>query len=521
MPAAGPYRSYLLNALRRSSQHLAQQCQQQLRHLKVQAIWGLQSTFYPVYRLFHRRVSSQGQGLASKSWQRLQQWTGDWADNGDLAAQKLPAADQPIQKLLQAIKVSTCKLQTLPKVLAVQPPEITIKPLAPQRGWKKWRHALQTVWQDWQTTVVWPDIVQRLIPRTSLTPLMLPVTPAPLLIQGVAVELQTQELVLVGQDNQVLNLLSPSQQQQLQQHLTWELTEYCRQVRQVARILQQPQLLLATEVILGGDLGSQVVVPPVQLPRSVGQGSLPGVFLPHWRQWPERLLEITAQLAQSALLVIQPQRSITQPIALEPKNSQTQIATDLSELPQVTASKTPTRLQRLSLPQWLTLGWVETRMTSERPTETLAIPNDPQPTGPDHQQPMLTPAPGVGWAVPLRQRLRQHLKQRLAQIAPPGLSVVPKVPVGRLAVKSDSTSVLPVVNPQGTLVTTSSSSPSAPTRLAAPNAALETETVVIGYETHILERILAVLDQVMVWVERLGLWLWQTGRRFLQWRLHK
>jgi hypothetical protein len=506
MPAAGPYRSHLLNALRRSSQHLAQQCQQQMRHLQVQAIWGLQSSFYPLYRLFHRRAWPQGQGLASKSWQRLQQWT----DKDDLAAQKLPAADQPIQKLLQAIKVNTHKIQTFPKALAVHPPEITIKPLAPQRGWKKWRHALQDVWQDWQTTLVWPDIVQRLIPRTLLTPLMLPVTPTPLLIQGVAVELQTQELVLVSQDNQVLNLLSPSQQQQLQQHLTWELTEYCRQVRQVARILQRPQLLLATEAAQGMHLDSQVVSSPAQPPGFVGQSTLPLATLFHWRQWQARLLEITAQLAQSALLVIQPQRSITQPIALEPKNSQTQIATDLSELPQVTASKTPTRLQRLSLPQWLTLGWVETRMSSDRPTETLAIPNAPQPIDPDHQQPMLTPAPGLRWAVPLQQRLRQHLKQRFAQVAPSGLSVVPRVPVGRLAVQSDPT-------PASSLV------PSAPTGLAAPKAgfAVDTQTVVIGYETHILERILAVLDQIMVWVERLGLWLWQTGLRIWRQWLHR
>jgi hypothetical protein len=498
MPAAGPYRSHLLNALRRSSQHLAQQCQQQMRHIQVQAIWGLQSTLYPLYRLFHRRAWPHGQGLAGKRWQQLQQWT----HKDDLAAQKLPAADRPIQKLLQAIQVKT-------------PPEITISPLAPQRGWKKWRHALQAVWQEWQTTLVWPDVVQRLIPQT---PLMLPVTPAPLLIQGVAVELQTQEWVLVGQDNQVLNLLSPSQQQQLQQHLTWELTEYYRQVRQVAKILQRPQLLLATETVQGMHLNRQTVFPPAQPPGSVGQGTQES--LPHWQQWQARLLEITAQLAQSALLVIQPHRSITQTISLEPKRSQERAAgVTTASLPELPQTPPPRRLW--PLPQWLPLGWVETKMSSERPTETLAIPNDPQPTGPDHQQPMLTPAPGVGWAVPLRQRLRQHLKQRLAQIAPQGLSVVPKVPVGRLAVKSDSTSVLPVVNPQGTLVTTSSSSPSAPTRLAAPNAALETETVVIGYETHILERILAILDQVMVWVEQLGLWLWQTGRRIWRQWLHK
>jgi hypothetical protein len=498
MPAAGPYRSHLLNALRRSSQHLAQQCQQQMRHIQVQALWGLQSTLYPLYRLFHRRAWPQG--LASKGWQQLQQWT----NKDDLTAQKLPAADRPIQKLLQAIQVKT-------------PPEITIKPLAPQRGWKKWQHALQAVWQECQTPLVWPDVVQRLIPRI---PLMLPVTPTPLLIQGVAVELQTQELVLVGQDNQVLNLLSPSQQQQLQQHLTWELTEYYRQVRQVAKILQRPQLLLATETCQGTHLNRQIVFPPAQPPGSVGQGTRES--LPHWQQWQARLLEITAQLAQSALLVIQPHRSITQTISLEPKRSQERTtAVTTPALPELPQAPLPKRLW----PQWLPLGWVETRMSAERPTKTLAIPNDPQPIDLNHQQPMLTHAPGVSWAVPLRQRLRQHLKQRLAQITPQGLSVVPKVPVGRLVVKSDSTPAL-AVNPQGTLVTTSSScslAPSAPTGLAAPNAgfALETQTVVIGYETHILERILAVLDQVMVWVERLGLWLWQTGWRLWQWCLHK
>jgi hypothetical protein len=503
MPAAGPYRSHLLNTLHRSSQQLAQQCQQQMRHIQVQAIWGLQSTLYPLYRLFHRRAWPQGQGLASKHWQQLQQWT----HRDDLAAQKLPAADRPIQKLLQAIQVKT-------------PPEITIKPLAPQRGWKKWRHALQAVWQEWQTTLVWPDVVQRLIPQT---PLILPVTPTPLLIQGVAVELQTQEWVLVGQDNQVLNLLSPSQQQQLQQHLTWELTEYYRQVRQVAKILQRPQLLLATETVQGMHLNRQTVFPPAQPPGSVrvSVGQDTRESLPHWRQWQARFLEITAQLAQSALLVIQPQRSIPKTISLEPKRSQERTAgVTTASLPELPQTPPPKRLW----PQWLTLGWVETRMSSERPTATLAIPNDPQPIDLNHQQPMLTPGAGVSWTVPMRQRLRQHLKQRLAQIAPQGLSVVPKVPVGRLAVKSDSTTALTVDSP-GTMATTSSSSlaPSAPTGLAAPNAgfALDTQTVVIGYETHVLERILAILDQVMVWVERLGLWLWQTGRQIWRRWLHK
>jgi hypothetical protein len=495
MPTAGPYRSHLLNALHRSSQHLAQQCQQQMRHIQVQAIWGLQSTLYPLYRLFHRRAWPQW--LASKGWQQLQQWT----NQDDLAAQKLPAADRPIQKLLQAIQVKT-------------PPEITISPLAPQRGWKKWRHALQTVWQEWQTTLVWPDVVQRLIPRT---PLMLPVTPTPLLIQGVAIELQTQEWVLVGQDNQVLNLLSPSQQQQLQQHLIWELTEYYRQVRQVTKILQRPPLLLAAETIQGMHLNRQTIFPPAQPPGSIGQGIRES--LPRWPQWQARLLEITAQLAQSTLLMIQPHRSITQTISLEPKQSQERAAgVTTASLPELPQAPSPRRLW--PLPQWLPLGWVETRVSAEKPTKTLVIPNDPQPIELDHQQPMLTPAPGLRWAVPLRQ----HLMQRLAQIAPQGLSIVPKVPVGRLAVKSAVTPAQ-AVNPQGTIATTPSSSlaTSAPLGLAAPNAgfALETETVVIGYETHVLERILAVLDQVMAWVERLGLWLWQTGRRIWHRWLHK
>jgi hypothetical protein len=134
--------------------------------------------------------------------------------------------------------------------------------------------------------------------------------------------------------------------------------------------------------------------------------------------------------------------------------------------------------------------------------------------------PRLTPAPPLPQ---LHPRLRQYLRQslvRFAQMLRPrphpvsGGAIQPTTPVGiQLASPASNLISAPALSPLR--LATDGGRELAHTRLGSltplrDGATLDTETVVMGYEKHLLERILMVLDQVIVWIERLSLWLWRA-----------
>ncbi len=171
----GPYKSRLFNFINRQSLRWGDRIGRGLRNLQVAATWGGQILLYPIYLLVQ---STRAAG--HKFSQAVQE-------------AELP---QP-ETTAQNITPSTPILNLLQE----------IKPLLNSSG-KIVRQSPQTI-EKKQTTLT----------KTKIT------------IQGVATLLGDRNLVLVSNSNEIIDILTPQQQQKLQQRIAWEIANYRRHLR--------------------------------------------------------------------------------------------------------------------------------------------------------------------------------------------------------------------------------------------------------------------------------------------------
>ncbi|NMF85214.1 hypothetical protein [Nodosilinea sp. P-1105] len=161
---------------------------QLLRRGRTALVWGVQMVVYPVYAAMQAVRMAHRQLAASSAWQR---WT---ARLRGTASPRSLTSDSPIRALLSAI----------------QPQQPNHQPSG--RSVKADRALLR------QSRAAGLGLAQ--VKRT-LAKLGQP-------IQGIASDLQTQQLVLVAQDNQILSVLTTAQQDRLQQAIALLLDTYGR-----------------------------------------------------------------------------------------------------------------------------------------------------------------------------------------------------------------------------------------------------------------------------------------------------
>jgi hypothetical protein len=177
-----PYRSRLLRSVLSQAQRWLGQGQESVRRVQGVASWSAQILLYPVYAVF------QGGRWAGKQLGQNTQ-PGQTAQNKSdaIASSRLDLGDgEAIAEILVSVSESEYSTTTLSSETAIQ-------------------QALQTV--------------QRFA---------LPVMPVKtgvinLRIQALATQLESQTLVLVTPDNQVLDILTMVQQQRLQEQIDWLL----------------------------------------------------------------------------------------------------------------------------------------------------------------------------------------------------------------------------------------------------------------------------------------------------------
>ncbi len=232
MSFSGGYQSKVLKFVVQQSRQLSDRLQQQARQTKVATVWGLQVLLYPFYRLLQATRNQPLRQAMSKGWSRLQQLKGN-------SAVHQPPADTPIQRVLEAIQCHWLA-PAARSALAIEPvtdlaiAAVEIQPLRPLSLLAKVRQQLSRVWQQ-----VSPRLRSHLGSDADLEcPEDRQLSP-PSQIQGIATLLPNRHLVLVTTQNQVLDILTPQQQQQLQQWLIWEFAEYCRQLRRAYRLAGQ------------------------------------------------------------------------------------------------------------------------------------------------------------------------------------------------------------------------------------------------------------------------------------------
>lgn len=260
MSPSGRFQSNLFNFVSQQTQKLADKIGVGVRHLKVGTTWGVQILLYPVYALFQstRLVGRQLQQTIGRAADLPRQFS---SARGQPASQPLNApltVDTPIQRVLAAIRGSdeTEQEQKSDRV--------------------SFGDRLLAVARFWHITLSQPPL-DHAPPRFDAS---LPLLP----IQGIASLLPTGKLVLVTIDNQIMDVLTLKQQEQIRQRLVWELASYWRYRRQhIASSLRLPPIE-----------DRAMLLPPVRLFRQ----------LMAWVQTSP--VAIAADLFQESALTVQP-----------------------------------------------------------------------------------------------------------------------------------------------------------------------------------------------------------------------
>ncbi|WP_424100150.1 hypothetical protein [Moorena producens] len=225
-PANGPYRSRLFNFINRQSQRFADQIQRTIRHLKVAGVWGGQILLYPVYLLVQASLSA-GRQISSSVKAGLPQLT---TFNHTQPQETPPEADTAIQRVLQELNLGKFTL------------ELDLENLKPSNGQPVTLNNGQPILIERQRgtylnngqPVVSLNNGQAVTPGQWATPNQTPAqtpTNEHMLIQGVACLLDNRGLVLVTVENQILDILTPQQQQKLASRISWELADLLRKWR--------------------------------------------------------------------------------------------------------------------------------------------------------------------------------------------------------------------------------------------------------------------------------------------------
>ncbi|MBD1900621.1 hypothetical protein NDI44_14790 [Trichocoleus sp. DQ-A3] len=257
-PPNGRYKSKLFNFLSRKSRQLKDESDRAVRNLKVAAVWGAQILLYPVYLL------AQTSQLAGRQLQQATQEKFPQLHSGKKDRTKRPNSpptppptDAPIQEVLRAIAGQE------ESEFALNPSANSVATSSNKAGiFSQVADAINRV----STTYFGFQFFDRsaaggsshsISPNLTLPPLNLPETVVvqtlqpkaaagtssgkslaaalrnQIVVRGVATQLATRSVVLVTADNQILDILTPEQQQKLQQRIRWELANYWRQWRLV------------------------------------------------------------------------------------------------------------------------------------------------------------------------------------------------------------------------------------------------------------------------------------------------
>ncbi|MGI0493269.1 hypothetical protein ACN4EG_15910 [Alkalinema pantanalense CENA528] len=164
-----PYQSQFLNFFSRQTQKLKDRAGVLWRNFKLAAIWGAQLSLYPIYAVF------QAFRLVGKQLNAGVRQAALWLTAGVEPSEEPVATDAAIQTVLSALTQNT---------------------IAPA-------------------------------PVGQVDPLLVLLTEGTK-IRGVASLVSTQRMVLVAQDNQILDVLTQSQQHQLKRRIIFELALYYR-----------------------------------------------------------------------------------------------------------------------------------------------------------------------------------------------------------------------------------------------------------------------------------------------------
>ena len=229
----GRYQSRLFNFLNRQSQRLTNQYDRTVRQLKVAAVWGAQIMLYPIYLIVQGGLAAGRQlsQSAEAGWPQIKALT-----NSQPQPEVPPSADTPIERVLDEIislSLPQFQGQAIARLSTGTGSKLTI--VSSQSLILNQASDFEVVGESKLTIVS----SQSLIPNQASDSEVVTASQEHLstkaqessLIQGIATLLETRTLVLVTSANQILDILTPQQQQKLASKISWELADLRRQWR--------------------------------------------------------------------------------------------------------------------------------------------------------------------------------------------------------------------------------------------------------------------------------------------------
>lgn len=242
--SSGVYKSKLFNFLNRRSQQFINQSKIALRHVQVAANWGVQIALYPVYLLIQtsRNLAWQLQESAAK---REAISLNNEVDNQQFLS---PKVDKPIVQTLELVKEFLPELFSQTPVLGTSQFDNNSNnsnSIYPYYQPSFLIDQVDQVDQDSTLTLsnnIYPHPLQQaqgnaqhlslggLREQENLAPILSGeengLMKVGLFIQGIANLITSRNLVLVDNNNQILDILTPEQQKKLAEKITWEVASY-------------------------------------------------------------------------------------------------------------------------------------------------------------------------------------------------------------------------------------------------------------------------------------------------------
>jgi hypothetical protein len=243
-PATGPYKSKLLNFLNRQSIQAKERLEQAGRHFKVAVEWGVQVLIYPVYLMVQTgRMAGRQLG---KTIERSPLPPSNATEEPQTPTTTI-APETTIDRVLQAIPPLLSGVgETKNRDSAVQLQEVLIEI---QQKRSRFDKAIEPA----SSHSILSASGESLPSTTSESS-------SALLVRGVASLIETQEIVLIAPNNEILDILSPEQQQKLEKRIALEVASYWYEWR-----LQQEAEIIYPELAPTFETEDDKVLPPAKL----------------------------------------------------------------------------------------------------------------------------------------------------------------------------------------------------------------------------------------------------------------
>ncbi|PPS44168.1 hypothetical protein [Chroococcidiopsis sp. TS-821] len=480
--ASGRYQSKLFNFIHQQSRRFTEQCDRAFRQIQFATSWIAPAVLYPFYVLFQStRKLKFAQKPASPQLQVPQQ---------DSSPPATPSADTPIQQVLQLFETPTEELevpqhdeQPQSNILAWFLPQSLIHLV------KQTKELFQPRQATSASPVEWIPIAAKLKNNRRV-------------IRAIATELANRNLVLVTTENEVLDVFTPQQQEQLQAKIEGEVATYwrCQRLAHASQTLGQ----------MSGETDSGNLLTPAKSPLTLLDRVLAEIeshsfaITQHWQNKLNSTTILANTVNQNNIesensknQTLQIQALIWAAIDFFFGSSGNTIGKDTSATKSLQFSRKTqpkripyrpvSQLPAVSLPTiedpWLSLsdlfGEVEAQAQA---TASTQIPNKALPENKTSDS------------------LRKKLINGWQRFKPKINAVTALVKVRRTKAIASVTSEPP---PQPH-----------PAQINPTSEWIDVNAIAVGYVKHPLEQVLEWLDHAMLWLEKLLFKFWQWLKRF-------